>query len=371
MTEGGRPRIGIVGLGGRGRAHAEHLAELDTGIVAGADVAQDARDAFGADYDAATYPNAATMCEQATLDGVVITTPNKFHEEATLAALDAGLDVLCEKPLAHTLASAETIAEAARDAPGFCTVGFHSRFENAARVLRDAADAGDLGELRHVEASYVRRRGIPGMGGWFTRESLAGGGALIDVGVHLLDLSLHFLGFPEVVEVTGVTRADFGGDEYNYLSMWGEPSEDRHFDVDDSVTALVRTAAGQTITLNAAWAANAAPRERLELWGTDAGAELDLREDDVTLYETRGGAADHHVDSTIEVEPNSAYTDEMAAFLRAVETGEPPAWNTVEEALAVQRVVDAIYRSAEEGRAVSVEEWLPPSHRTASAARMD
>jgi predicted dehydrogenase len=198
----------------------------------------------------------------------------------------------------------------------------------------------------------MRRRGVPGLGTWFTDEELAGGGSLIDIGVHVLDLALHVLDFPEVVEVSGVTRQDFGGDDYAYLSMWGDSDDDAEFTVDDSATAFLRCADGSTVTLNVSWAANCEGRAGLQVLGTEAGADFEMYEGDLTLYETESGDPDRYLDTDVEVGEDDAPKLEVETFAAGVAAGEAPDWNTVEQGLVVQRVIDAIYRSSESGRAV-------------------
>ncbi|WP_276271818.1 Gfo/Idh/MocA family protein [Haloarcula litorea] len=348
-------RLGFVGLGNIAHLHCDRLesAGLDQVIAGGVDVDADARAAFADAYDAAVYEDPTELYE--TVDAVLVTTPNKYHEEYVVDALGAGLDVFVEKPLAHTLESAERIADAAADADGFCMVGFHKRFANPVQALRGYEADGTLGEVSHVEADYIRRRGVPGRGSWFTRESVAGGGSLIDIGAHAIDLSLYLLGYPDVVEVSGETRAQFGTDEdYAYVTMWGEDQGPEEFSVDDSASAFVRCADGSTVTLEVAWATNRPNSQQYYVRGDEGGAGLDLSDGSLTLYETSTTGAMHHRTTEIETRDEEAHGIEQRAFVEAVASGEPPETNTVEQALTVQRVMDAIYRSSEAGEAVQL-----------------
>ena len=351
-------RLGVVGLGLMGRVHARNALDLGARVVAGADVAAGSREEFAAEFGATTYETHEALLAGADVDAVVVTTPNRFHEAAATAALEAGCDVLVEKPLAHSLESAERIAEAAADAPGDCMLGFHSRFSPAATATRAYADAGRFGEITHVEATFVRRRGIPSPGSWFTTADLSGGGSLIDVGVHVVDLALFVLGFPELVEVSGATRSNFGGrDDYadpdGFAATWTGGSDT--FDVDDSVSAFLRFATGQTVSLEVAWATNRPPASELVVRGTDAGASFEMEGEVVELYETGNHGVDHYVTSEIDARGGpEGHVAEMDHFLAAVAAGEPPTMNTVEQGLAVQRAIDGIYRSAASGRAVAL-----------------
>ncbi|USZ68182.1 Gfo/Idh/MocA family oxidoreductase [Halorussus salilacus] len=349
-------RVGFVGLGNIGHYHADRIVDLaGVDIVGGVDINPDARARFAEKYGVESFESYEDLFT-GDVDAVVVTTPNKFHEEYAVAALETGVDVLLEKPLAHSLESAERIAEAARNADSFCMVGFHNRFRNPVEVVKGYQDDGRFGETRHVEANYVRRRGIPGRGSWFTNREIAGGGALIDIGVHAIDLALHFHDFPRVEEVSGTIRSQFGTrEDYAYLEMWGDDAQSGEFSVDDSVSAFLRCEGGKTIALEVAWAANRSPDEEFVVRGTEAGACFDKADDSLTLYETGRQGTDHFSDSTIETRHEDPHKAEQRAFFDAVRAGVAPSRNTVEQGLEVQRVIDAIYRSNEEGRAIRLD----------------
>ena len=356
MTHANDVAVGIVGLGGIGTHHATKLTDRGANLVGGMDIDADARRRFHEEFDVYAYESEENLYEEC--DAVLVTTPNRFHEEYAVSALDAGLDVLLEKPLAHTVESAERIAEAARAAEGFCMVGFNNRFAEPVQVLKGYQDDGRFGETTHVEANYVRRRGVPGRGSWFTSKPVAGGGALIDIGVHAIDLALYFLDQPEVVEVTGETRTEFGGrDDYAFVHMWGEDGGPDGFDVEDSASAFIRGADGSTVSLEVAWAANRPTNDEFVIRGTEAGATFDRASDELTIHEAATGGGDHHhlSDSTVETRDGDSHTAEQETFLQAVADGEAPAINTVDEALSVQRVIGAIYESSERGEAVRLD----------------
>lgn len=331
-------RAAFVGLGTIGRIHATRVADLGHDVVAGVDIDPEARTAFANDYGAEPYAELTEMLEGSAPDAVFVTTPNRYHEDAAITALERGHDVLVEKPLAHTLESAERIAAAARAAEGSCMVGFTMRFSGATDALRSYWDEATFDQLSHVQANYIRQDNLPGGGrGWFTEREIAGGGVLIDIGVHSLDLALHVLGYPSIEEVMGETRTEFGP-----------------YDVDDSVTALIRCEGGRTITLEASWMANREPDNSLVVRGPDAGAQLDVTEPAATVI--RQGSEDgtpNRVD--LPTDDADMHTREVQVFLEAVAANEPPNSCTVDEALTVQRAIDAIYRSSERGRAISFD----------------
>ncbi len=352
--------VGIVGLGGMGQLHASNMREEGATIVAGADLVADQRERFGQEFDATTYESHEGLIADDAVDAVIVTTPNKFHEPISVTALEAGHHVLVEKPLAHDLESAERLAAAAEDAEGICMVGFHNRHA-ASMAMFDAYRArGRFGELTHVEANYLRRRGVPGPGSWFTNPELAGGGALLDIGVHAIDLALCTLDFPEVLEVSGVARTTFGDQqEYADPDGFGDNWDGRAetYEVDDSVSALIRCAGGRTITLEAGWATNRDPCSDFIVRGTRAGAAFEIGGNDLEILEANTAGCDHYADTHLSGDETvTGYYEQDRVFLETIETGAALATNTVEEALTVQRVIDAIYESTETGRAVRLDE---------------
>jgi len=376
-------RLGFVGLGGIARRHAGNAVAAGHD-VAGADVAAGPRETFADEFDAPTFDDHAALLE-AGVDAVVVTTPNSVHAPPAVAALDRDVPVLVEKPLADDLAAAERIADAARESAAFCAVGFQHRFAPAVELFDVARRDGRLGDVRGVTAEYVRRRGIPSLGSWFTDRERAGGGALVDIGVHALDAALFCLGFPEVLEVSGTTRALFGGredyaDPEGWTRMRGETGS-TEFDVEDGATAFVRCAGGRTLVLEAAWAADRPPGSSVRVQGTAAGATFDLLADGgpLVLRDAAAGvgARDHYRDQTLDAAGSidrraalierfcgavadasgdvTAETDQATrgdANVTATGRDRRGRLATVEEGLTVQRVLDAVYRSAEAGRAV-------------------
>lgn len=349
-------RIGIIGLGLMGRVHSGNAEDVGATVVAGADIAASSRSKFADQFDVPTYETHTDMLAEEMLDAVVVATPNRYHEVAAVDALEAGCYALVEKPLAHSLESAARIVKAARESSGYGMVGFNSRFSPAAKITRAYRDAGQFGDIDHVEATFVRRRGIPAPGSWFTNRELSGGGSLIDVGVHVIDLAVDVLDFPAPSEVGGIARASFAplddyADPEGFSASWDDT--EGGFDVDDSVSAFIRFETGQTISLAVAWATNRSPANELVVWGTEAGAKFELEGEIVTLYETRNLGVDHHVTSKLDARGGpDDHVEEMRHFIDTVESGGPTTMNTLEQALDVQRIIDGIYRSSELKRAV-------------------
>jgi len=197
-------RVGVVGLG-MGRAHIEgYRRHPGCEVVAIADVDAKRLAECGDKYGIAQrYADAAAMFREAELDAVSIAVPNKFHCPLTLAALRRGLHVLCEKPMAMTVAEAESMKRAADKAKRNLMLNFSFRFTNASFALKQQVAAGVIGDVYFGRTVWHRRRGLPGFGGWFGNKEMSGGGPLIDLGVHRIDLALWLMGHPEPVAVSG------------------------------------------------------------------------------------------------------------------------------------------------------------------------
>lgn len=352
--------IGIVGLGGMGTHHATHMDDLGADIVAGADLVPDKRTRFAQSFGAKTYEDHEGLVADENVEAVIVTTPNRFHEPITVDALEAGAHVLVEKPLAHSLESGERIADAAETAEGICMVGFHNRHAGSTAMFDAQRDRDRFGRLTHVEANYVRRRGVPGPGSWFTNTDLAGGGSLLDIGVHALDLALYVLEFPPIEEVSGVARTTFGrkaeyADPDGFGDNWDAEAET--YDVDDSVSAFIRCEGGKTISLEAGWATNRQPSMDFIVRGTEAGAQFDIGDTELRLFEASTAGIDHYADVELAGDPSvTGYREQDERFLETIASGEEPVTNTVDEALTVQRVIDAVYRSSERGEAIQLDE---------------
>ena len=344
-------KVGIAGLGTCGIHRAEILADFGHTIY-GSDASPEARGEFEDRVGTDVFSSPDELFER-DLDGVLVTTPNKFHEPVATGAMERGFDVFIEKPLAHTLESAERIAATARETGQICMVGFQNRYLNVSKILKWYIDEGFLGEIRHVQAAYIRRRGIPGRGSWYTSADIAGGGAVIDIGIHIFDLLNHFLNSSEIKDVSAKTRRDFGHQEsYAYLNMWGEDAAANMFDVEDSASAFFEYDNGTTTTVDIAWAANAESTHWYQFYGTKGGAVLDITDhlekaggvvQALQFYGANSGGVDHFLDAAVTANNNDPYRDQLLAFIKAIIDDTQPSMNTLDQALAVQRTVDRIY----------------------------
>jgi predicted dehydrogenase len=343
-------RAGLIGCGTIGRNHASTLDQLGEEIAAVADIDPDARESVAADFGASdAYEDYERMVAESDLDLVVVAVPNALHADCAVAALEADLDVFVEKPLAATLAGARRIEAAAADSDGRCMVGYVKAFDPVFEDVRARALDGEFGRIYDVDVEYVRRRGIPKLGGWFTRKAISGGGALVDAGIHALHLALTVLEFPDVETVSAVTGANFGTrDDYTHLSMWGgDPEPDPEFSTEDYARALVRTADGTALHLHCTWAGNTDPRKNVRVQGTEAGLTVTETDDsDPVLYGTDRGVL---TDTALQHPEEGPFERQWSYFADVVRDERDHTRNTVAEGVAVQRLVEAMYESADEG----------------------
>ena len=290
-------------------------------------------------------------------DITVVATPNIFHTPISLAALEAGSHVLCEKPVALTYADAKTMFAKADEVGRTLTVGTHYRWSTPMRAVKAHVEAGFFGEIYAARTVWQRRSGIPGYGSWFTNKDLAGGGSLLDIGVHALDRALILMGYPDPVTVSGVSFAKFGPRGLG-LGGWGSDILPRdvldqgRYDVDDLSWAFIRFANGVVLQFQVAWAQSLAEQFYTEIYGTDGGASVGNR-DSVELYTLLNGQQ-ANVQLEVPKDALSSYPRLVENFIRYLD-GDPTAEIvTSTQALIAAKIVDGVIRSAAAGQEVSV-----------------
>jgi predicted dehydrogenase len=344
----GKPRIVIIGAGFITRVgHLPGYKAADAGVVAICDVVEEPARMLAAQYGIPNvYADWREMITAEQPDIVSVCLPNVLHREPTLFALEAGAHVLCEKPLATSVAEAKEMFAAARKAQRFLMTAQNWRWDAGSRAIRRIVDTGDLGEVYYAEATALRRMGIPTWGA-FHRSELSSGGALLDVGVHMLDLAVWLMGSPEPVRVSAKTERKFGT-RPEIAKMMRNAWDPAKFDVEDFAVALVHFANGATLLLRTSWAAHIdAETFSVRLVGTEAGATTVPP----MVYRNHAGIP---VDEHLQVQKVSSYEREIAHWLRVVEGAEQPLV-TPEQTLNVQRIINAAYRSSAESREVQVE----------------
>ncbi|GAA1556022.1 Gfo/Idh/MocA family oxidoreductase [Kribbella sancticallisti] len=345
----------MVGLGFAGRTALEAFSELpDVEVVALAGLETDTLKSLGAKHQVPQlFEKWEDLIAVDGLDAVSIGTPTQLHAPIALAALDRGLHVLCEKPLARTVAEGTAMVEAANKAGKVLKVVFNHRERGDVAVLKHQIDEGLLGRIYYAKAHWMRRNGIPGMGGWFTNRELSGGGPLIDLGVHILDLALHLLSEPKVTTVSANTFAELGprgrGSSVANANTLGSA-----FEVEDLATAYLRLEGGGALQLETSWATYRAPGDNfgIELFGTEGGAKIEVQnytnDDTLRIFTDVGGVP-------AEVRPATGaglgHRAVVSEFVAIVHSGDWSAHNGSEALLRTQ-VIDAAYASAQAGREV-------------------
>jgi len=351
MTKpGGAPplRIGVIGLG-MGRHHiASYQAHPAAEVVAVADMDKarltEIADKYGVPR---RYLTAEELLRKERLDIVSVATPNKFHMPIAIAALKAGCHVLCEKPMAMNAGEARQMIAAAQAAGKRLMINFSYRFTDQSMALKAQVDAGVLGDVYFARTLWHRRRGLPKFGGWFGQKELSGGGPLIDLGVHRLDLALWLMGYPKPVWVLGNT--------YNPIASALAQQQGVPYDVEDMAVGMIRFANGAMLEIEASWAANVKEKEWMEtrLFGTKGGLVQRNTEEtykfEAEIYLERSG---DHYDMALHQSSQPA-SSAMGHLVESI-VNDTPHMATGEEGLLVMEILDAIYQSAESGRPVQI-----------------
>lgn len=343
-----RVRVGVVGLG-MGRNHITGFkSHPHADVVAICDTDEQRLRELGDQHGIpGRYTSFEEMLHREHLDIVSVTTPNVFHMPQTVAALKAGCHVLCEKPMAMNAHEARIMLSTARAVGKRLMINFSYRFTEQSWALKQQVDAGVLGDIYFARTVWHRRRGMPGFGGWFGQKAMAGGGPLIDLGVHRLDLALWLMGYPKPVWVMGST--------YNHIATEIARREGKAFDVEDLAVGMVKFANGATLIVEASWAANIKERELMEtrLLGTKGGlVQHNVNEGysfEAELYLERDGC---QFDMRLHP-PVPAVKSAMYHFVESILTNTPHI-ATGEEGLIVMELLDAMYASATEGRPIEL-----------------
>ncbi|OAN26809.1 hypothetical protein A4X17_09495 [Plantibacter sp. H53] len=367
-TDASDLRVGVIGLGFAGTTHLDAFTALPGATVVALSGQEPARLAELAESRGVpeTYADWEDLVARDDLDIVSIGVPNALHHPIAVAALRSGKHVFCEKPLATTADLAAEMVGAATAADRVLEVAYnHRRRADVAYLARYLAEE-PIGRVYHSRASWLRRQGVPGIDSWFTNKAAAGGGPLIDLGSHVLDIALSLLGEPRVTHVSAVAynelgRAGRGG------SSGGGPVSSRSshaFDVEDFASALLRFEDGGSLHLEASWASYSKAHEDIsvELLGSEGGVRLHVdnynTEGTVTIYRDVAGAPT--IERPAVQVPAGHHQSVIAEFLDTIRAGETAggelrfAGHHGEYALHRSRVIDAAYASAAAGHELEV-----------------
>ncbi len=353
--------LGIVGAGRVAREHVRAARAAGSRVVAVCDCDLEKAQTFAAEYQCdRSFDSISELLAIPELEALVVAVPNAHHKDVAVQCLNAGKDILLEKPMAMSVAECDAIIDCARSMQRLVQMGFVCRAAPKALAVQQLIAEGVLGEIYHAKAFLHRQRGIPGLGRWFTTKKLSGGGVLIDIGVHLIDLVMHLTGAKRAITVSAFCESRFGSpiDQYIYEEMWaGPPDPNGTFDVEDSATGLIRFDQGVTFEVSLAWASNTPHHvmpEGILLLGDRGGCFFDLWGDRFLLSSENDNAVR---DEQIKIDNtdawNRAWTGQHQRFADAVlQRGEPLAGGLAGR--EVQAIVQAMYTSSSLQREVIV-----------------
>jgi predicted dehydrogenase len=339
-------RVGVIGTGAIGPAHLtgfqqDTRAEITAVCDVDARRAKAAAEKFGVEH---VFADHRKLLAADVVDAVSVCTPNNTHMPLTIAALQAGKHVLCEKPIAMNAREARRMVAAAKRARRILMTAQSMRYSGNAQYLKKLAESGRFGEIYYAKGMMLRRAGIPR--GWFQDAKQSGGGPIVDVGVHMLDLMWWVMGMPRPVSAFGATF-DHLGTSGQGMGGWGCNYRPGKFSVEDLGVALVRFADGRTAGVEASWATHTEDTFFLRFFGTKGGAQLFP---DLTLYELKDG-------TNLDVRPHAprvdGYAGETEHFVSCIIGRQQPI-SPGSQSVVVMDMLDAIYKSARTGRAVSL-----------------
>ena len=340
--------VGVIGLR-MGAAHLRNYAgSKDARIAAICDIDEGRLNEIQEQYPSArAFTDYKEMLRMEELQAVSVALPNYLHASVTLDCLQAGLHVLCEKPMAVSVEEAERMKAAAEACGRILMLHFNMRFSPLAFALKALADGGVLGEAYHMVATYTRTDGYPSPGSWFGQKDKSGGGPLIDLGVHVIDLALWLAGHPRPVAATGGS--------YDLMAREKFASEDAGFDCEDLAAGFIRLEGGATLYVAASWDSHQrqAMESYLRIYGTGGSIFLDghVMSPDASAVLCRKECG---VSTVASIQPVQNHPTCQQEFVDCVRTGKKPS-ATAEQGVTAQRILNALYESAATGREVSIE----------------
>ncbi len=346
-------KIGIIGVGNISYFHIQgYLQNPYVEVYAFCDINAEQLKKRGEEFGVSRlYTDINEFLALQEIDAVSVCTWNSAHADCAIAALNAGKHVLCEKPMSVSKAKAEQMQAAAEKNGKLLMIGFVRRFGNDCNVLRDFIQNDYFGELYYAKAAYLRRNGNPG--GWFGDKSRSGGGPLIDLGVHVIDLVRYLMGNPKPVSVYGATfQKLFNRKNVKAAAGYASVSKsDKDIcDVEDLASAMIRFDNGAVLSVETSFSLNLKKDEgKIELFGTKGGAKIDP---ELEIYtEINNYLADVHLDYPTALDFDGLFDSEINHFVDCVRNGTPcraPA----QDGVILMAILDAVYESAKTGHEV-------------------
>ncbi|MFC0212496.1 Gfo/Idh/MocA family protein [Paenibacillus chartarius] len=348
-------RVAVIGLGSISDSHlTSYQRHPEARLYAVCDVNEERARKKAAEFGAeAIYTDYRALLADEQIDAVSICTWNNLHAEICIAALEAGKHVLVEKPLCKTVEEALRIQEAVHRTGRLLQVGFVRRYDRNVQMLREFAAGGEFGDIYYAKASAIRRLGNPG--GWFADIERSGGGPLIDIGVHMIDLLWYMMGRPKPVTVSGNTYRKLGNRAHiRHLSFYKAADYDAaHNTVEDMANALIRFDNGASLSVDVSFTLHAKEDSiSTKLYGTKGGIEIDPSVTIVTEKYNTILNVTPQVDRT-GFHFESAFQQEIGHFIECILTGKQPL-SPVEDGVALMKMLCGIYESAALGKEIAL-----------------
>ncbi len=348
-------RVGVIGVGNISKHHINgYIKNPNVELCAFCDINKEQLEKMGKTYNVDhLYTDVDEMLAKENLDGVSVCTWNIAHSTSAIKALNAGVHVFTEKPMAINLEEAKKMKEAADKNGKLLMVGFVCRHDRDSKVVKEFADKNYFGDFYYVRTEYLRRNGNPG--GWFANKELSGGGPVIDLGVHFIDLARYIMGNPKPVSVYAVTyeklkdRSNIKGSR-SYTSV-GKTEKDV-CTVEDLASALIKFDNGATLKVEVSFALNIKQDScTLDLYGTKGGVKM---YPELEMYtEVNDYLADVKLPDVKPYEFSEAFEAEIDHFVDCILNGTK-CMAPAEDGIEIMKILDGIYKSAEIGKEVLI-----------------
>ena len=353
-------KVGLIGLGGIAKgAHMTAYQRMDNvEVVAICDIQPQKieifKEKFNLSDDVLTFTDYHDLLNVEGLDYVDICTPNYLHSIIAVDALNKGLNVFTEKPDAVSVAEVTRMKDAAEASGKVLMAMRNNRHRTSAKFLKKYIADGKMGDIYCGRCGWIRRRGIPGKGGWFTTKEQSGGGPLIDLGVHMIDLAIWMMGNPTPVAVTGCTYRKFADSDVSdsVHSAFGEKKADGIFDVEDLAMGFIRFDNGACLQIEFSWASNIAKEENfIELRGTKSGAKLSNRAG-LEIFSEEYGLLTDLLPNTDDEKGIPQHEANLRHFLDVLGGAEPDFVPV--QGVNMIKILEAMYKSAELGHEIQL-----------------
>lgn len=349
-----RVKVGVIGIGAIGTIHADaYKATPEAELTAICDVSKERLSSQGDRLGVAQrFANYHDLLKS-DVDAVSVCVGNVLHRDVAIAALKAGKHVLLEKPMAMNANQATDIAVAAKKARRVLQIAMVWRQAADVQLVREYVQNGFFGSIYHIRIVMLRRRGIPGLGGWFTTKSASGGGPMIDLGVHVFDAAMYMSGLWKPTHVSAMTYAKFGRNmkDYKYVSMWaGPPRFNGVCDVEDYSVGMIRFGKQATMSFEISWAGNTEETQFIDILGDKAGARVIDGKPLTIMTEHNGRPAD--ISPKFDGNVNR-FQQQNSKFVAACKGLRPPVV-TGDEGVTTMKLIDAVYASGKAGHEVKL-----------------